>query len=373
MRILLIILFATVTSWSNPLDATQTDKQIISFTFDGQVDKADSLLNLMISKNPESPKYYALKTPFYFYSRYFGPGGPNSNDSLKNLILLDGQKAIDIADERDDLGSKFYAGLASAFISRVHITRGEYWDAFWAADDAEDFFEDVLDEVPGNVDAIMAASIREYFVENNVTGFTYFVAWIFGFSGEKQHALDNLQMVATEGEFFKTEAQFALAIINRFQENNLDLALESLKDLNQRFPNNNFIRNQARQADFIALVNDKGVDFLVAEIDTLRVKYSINNAGTLNNLGYQFINQNRLEEAIKIFKTNLNLFPEVANCYDSLAEGYMTNGQNDLAIKYYRIAYEKIDGDSTANEQFKQTLKEGIETRLEEMGATVNI
>jgi len=273
----------------------------------------------------------------------------------------------------DDMESKFYAGLASAFISRVYIMRGEYWNAYWAADEAEDLFEEVLEEDPGNIDALLASSVREYFVENNLTGFTYASVWTLGMSGDKQHALDNLQKVATQGSLFKTEAQFAMAIINRFQENNLEVALESFNKMTQKYPNNNFIGNQARQTEFIVLVNEKGADYLVTEIDTLRVKYNITNAGTLNNLGYQFLNQNRLDDAIKVFSANLNLFPDVANCYDSLAEGYMTNGQNDLAIKYYRIAYEKIDSDSTANEQFKQTIKEGIETNLEEMGATVNI
>ncbi len=370
----IVLLFAVSAAWSNPLKVDGVDTQIIFYTFDGQTAKADSLLNLMISKNPDSPKYYALKTPFYFYSRYFGPGGANANDSLRNLILVDGQKAIDLAEKNlDEPESKFYAGLASAFISRVHAMRREYWDAYWAADMAEELFEEVLEQDPGNVDALMASSIREYFVENNLTGFTYASVYALGMSGEKQHALDNIQKVASKGRLFKEEARFALAMINRFFENDLETASNLLNEMAGQYPNNNFIQNQKRQADFMALINEKGTDYLVAEIDTLKETYNIANAGLLNGLGYQFLNQNRMDDAIKVFTANMNLFPDVANCYDSLAEGYMTNGQNDMAIKYYRTAYQKLDADSSINDQFRQTLKDGIETRLEDLGSSINI
>jgi len=132
MRSLFIVLILSALSvWANPLQVTEVDKQIDFYIFNGETVKADSLLNVMISKDPDNPKYYALKTPFYFYSRYFGPRTDNSNDSLRNLILVDGQKAIDLAEQNeDDVESKFYAGLAYAFMARVHAMRGDYWDAF---------------------------------------------------------------------------------------------------------------------------------------------------------------------------------------------------------------------------------------------------
>ena len=100
MRSLFIVLiFTAINAWSNPLEVTETDKQIDFFTFNGETEKAELLLNEMISKNPDSPKYYALKTSFYFYSRYIGPRTANSNDSLRSLILIDGQKAIDLAEQ----------------------------------------------------------------------------------------------------------------------------------------------------------------------------------------------------------------------------------------------------------------------------------
>ena len=47
-------------------------------------------------------------------------------------------------------------------------------------------------------------------------------------------------------------------------------------------------------------------------------------------------------------------------------------GENENAIKYYKIAYRKLDSDSTANDEFKQRLREGIAERLAEMGSEIN-
>ena len=56
----------------------------------------------------------------------------------------------------------------------------------------------------------------------------------------------------------------------------------------------------------------------------------------LNNLGYRFVRKNKFKEAIRIFQMNVEAYPKSANTYDSLAEGYMDNGENALAIANYQ-------------------------------------
>ncbi len=60
----------------------------------------------------------------------------------------------------------------------------------------------------------------------------------------------------------------------------------------------------------------------------------------LNSLGYFFLNQGQNAEAIDTFRFNVELYPEVGNCYDSLGEAYMADGQDRLAIESYRRALE---------------------------------
>jgi len=56
----------------------------------------------------------------------------------------------------------------------------------------------------------------------------------------------------------------------------------------------------------------------------------------LNNLGYQLIRKNKFKEAIRIFELNVKEFPKSANTYDSLAEGYMDDGDKGQAIANYQ-------------------------------------
>ena len=52
-----------------------------------------------------------------------------------------------------------------------------------------------------------------------------------------------------------------------------------------------------------------------------------------NTTGYSFLGDNKINDAIEIFKLYYNLYPKVWNTYDSLGEGYALAGNKDLAIK----------------------------------------
>lgn len=56
----------------------------------------------------------------------------------------------------------------------------------------------------------------------------------------------------------------------------------------------------------------------------------------LNNLGYQLIRTNKFKEAIRVFQMNVEAFPKSGNAYDSLAEGYMDDGDKAQAVANYQ-------------------------------------
>ncbi len=60
----------------------------------------------------------------------------------------------------------------------------------------------------------------------------------------------------------------------------------------------------------------------------------------LNRLGYQLLGVKKVEDAIKIFHLNIEVYPKNANCHDSLGEAYMIKGDKANAIKYYEKALE---------------------------------
>lgn len=66
---------------------------------------------------------------------------------------------------------------------------------------------------------------------------------------------------------------------------------------------------------------------------TAASRFPFNNAQCLN-LGEQLLKKKKVEEAIKVFKLNVEQNPNSALAYDSLGRAYRILGKNDLALKY---------------------------------------
>jgi CubicO group peptidase (beta-lactamase class C family) len=64
----------------------------------------------------------------------------------------------------------------------------------------------------------------------------------------------------------------------------------------------------------------------------------------LNQLGYNLMAEDLLDEAIAIFKLNRDENPETANCYDSLGDGLLAKGDTTNAIITF---HEALEMDST--------------------------
>ncbi|MFL6216015.1 MAG: serine hydrolase [Blastocatellia bacterium] len=78
------------------------------------------------------------------------------------------------------------------------------------------------------------------------------------------------------------------------------------------------------------------------------------NEGRINSLGYQYLRDKKIKEAIEIFKLNVELFPQSSNVYDSLGEAYMENGERELAIQNYQKAIEMNPENQNAIEMLKK-------------------
>jgi len=60
----------------------------------------------------------------------------------------------------------------------------------------------------------------------------------------------------------------------------------------------------------------------------------------LNTLGYQLLGQGKTQDAIEIFKLNVEAYPQGFNTYDSLGDAYKRSGDKDLAIANYKKSLE---------------------------------
>lgn len=78
--------------------------------------------------------------------------------------------------------------------------------------------------------------------------------------------------------------------------------------------------------------------------------YTFSNPSSLNRIGYNLLQVDKITEAISVFELLVNEFPDSANSYDSLGEGYFMNEQYDLSLKNYRksLALNPENGNAVA-------------------------
>jgi len=76
-----------------------------------------------------------------------------------------------------------------------------------------------------------------------------------------------------------------------------------------------------------------------------------------NELGHRLMGAGKVTDAIEIFKLNVELYPESAHVYDSLAEAYMKKGDKDLAIQNYNKSLKRNPDNSNAREMLKRLEK----------------
>ena len=74
----------------------------------------------------------------------------------------------------------------------------------------------------------------------------------------------------------------------------------------------------------------------------------------INALGYEYLFNGQVKEAIVLFRFNVEVYPASSNVYDSLGEGYMENGQYELSILNYKISLELNPNNSNAKEKLKE-------------------
>jgi 3-oxoadipate enol-lactonase len=74
----------------------------------------------------------------------------------------------------------------------------------------------------------------------------------------------------------------------------------------------------------------------------------------MNALGYKFLQNGKIKDAIELFKLNTIAYPNSSNTYDSLGEAYLADGQKELAIKNYEKSLELNPNNTNAQNVLKE-------------------
>jgi uncharacterized protein len=87
----------------------------------------------------------------------------------------------------------------------------------------------------------------------------------------------------------------------------------------------------------------------------------------MNNLGYQLMGAGKMNDAIAVFKSNVERYPHSANVYDSLAEAYEKSGKLDLARPNYEKAVQLGTQNNDPNLQIYKTNFDRVDGMLKKV------
>lgn len=117
------------------------------------------------------------------------------------------------------------------------------------------------------------------------------------------------------------------------------------------------------------IIASDGFDAAIGQYKQLKQnepdKYDFSEA-QLNNLGYKLIGENRIDEAIRIFRLNVEAYPESPNTYDSLAEALRLNGKLEESAKLYEKVLAIVD-EAAIDPSTKAFLKNNAKAKLIQM------
>jgi hypothetical protein len=71
-----------------------------------------------------------------------------------------------------------------------------------------------------------------------------------------------------------------------------------------------------------------------------RFGFKVSAERSINSLGYALLGAKKIDEAMTAFRRNVELYPQSANVYDSLADGFEAAGKSDVAVQNVRKAVE---------------------------------
>ena len=91
----------------------------------------------------------------------------------------------------------------------------------------------------------------------------------------------------------------------------------------------------------LEVINEKGLPAGLAHFESIKASddYDLNE-NEMNQVGYELLQSEKIDEALAVFKINMDKFPKSSNVYDSYAEALMNKGNDELAITYYRKSVE---------------------------------
>ncbi|UCE25794.1 MAG: hypothetical protein JSU74_07070 [Candidatus Zixiibacteriota bacterium] len=124
------------------------------------------------------------------------------------------------------------------------------------------------------------------------------------------------------------------------------------------------------ERQFVEMIQEDKIERAIEIYEQLkktRPGYVFFQEATMNGLGYQLLQQNRLGEARMIFRMNTEAFPNSANVWDSYADACLASGDTETAITCYQKVLEVLPSDSAVGPQVREILQNNATQGLEQL------
>ena len=182
--------------------------------------------------------------------------------------------------------------------------------------------------------------------------------WFAEFTGNPRNRFVGFKDGRHGTEIFAPHPELPRQIVEWFN----DTLLKSPAD-----PGGRFTAKKTPASEFWAILNETGSGATAArQFRQARQRdpgVFLFPQSIVNQLAYTRLQRGEKDDAIELFKLNVEAYPTSSNAYDSLADGYIARGQNDLALAAEEKCLELLPADAL-NEEFRALLRRGAEQKI---------
>ena len=146
------------------------------------------------------------------------------------------------------------------------------------------------------------------------------------------------------------------AAIMANSDNGILVANELLRSISKEY-GWKYAQKRGQFEEFLLTAKLGGVDDVLRKYDELKSSGDAKQRPpefVLNALGYEFLQNGKTDDAIRLFQRNVQEYPESGNVWDSLAEAYATAGKKGLAIENYEKSLQLDPKNENAKEWLRK-------------------
>ncbi len=355
-----------LTNVSIQIECTAGVNDLYNFKFA----RAESQFGWLRRKYPSHPLPYFLMGLSQWWK--IAPNVDNQKYDTKFLAYMD--SSITMAEALYDKNKKnpeasFFLAAAYGFKGRLYGERKQWTKGAFAGKTAVKYMEKAIDKGDLSIELLFGDGLYNYFAEWIPQNYKFLkpVLWFFR-NGNKKLGLEQLEKVAANAFYTKTEAQYFLMRIYP-DEGQAPKAFEMAKYLNKTFPDNAYFHRYYARMLYTngSMYELEPVSLeIIARIDSSQVGYEeISGRYAAFYLGHIYRLQNNKDKA-KLYYDRAVKFSEASKTLDAgyyhyamaeLAHYADKEGNISLAKQYYEKIKEYTDNKHVLHKEAKEYLK----------------